>query len=463
MRRLDGIWGPHYTPKELRVRRLTRLQDRISGNFLAFKTAVKNIPWSTSAKLGTSGVQLVTVVLVTTALIVGLIHPAVSQSIDMVRLVKPGRYLIAFLNSAELRPSGGFLGSFAIAQYDGKNINLEVETNIYKKDNQFLTDHFIPLPKPLDEVWPGRSMSLVNANAAADFRESAQLMASFYEAEYGTRLDGVIGLTVLPVIDLIHLLGNVDLPQHNIVLTAENFLPTLHQKIEIDYFKESNNRVINEPKTILGDLVSLMPDRVKELPARTIWQLVDRSLKEKNLLLYFTDLSRQQIVEANNWAGRLESTNSDYLAVYHGNYGGAKTSLEIAEELKLERLPENRRRLTITRTHPGGYDEFTEGENRNYTQVFLPAGTRLIGAERTGRSILSEVENQEGQSTVLGFWFTTQPNSSQVVTLEYDLPQGLDEGLHVERQPGTRPSKFLLIDDNRIVFSGELRYDLTLQ
>ncbi|MBI3261239.1 DUF4012 domain-containing protein [Candidatus Berkelbacteria bacterium] len=462
MRRLDGIWGPRHTPSEIRVRRFTRLEHRFTNGFSSFQNGVKNFPWKNSFTLGINGFEIVAVLLITTALMFGLIHPAVSQSIDAVRLIKPGRYLIAFLNSAELRPSGGFLGSFAIAEYDGKNVNLEVETNIYKKDNQFLTDHFIPLPKPLDEVWTGRSMSLVNANAAADFNESAKLMASYYEAEYGEHLDGVIGLTVLPVIDLIHLLGNVDLPQHNIVLTAENFLPTLHQKIQIDYFKASNNRVINEPKTILADLVSLMPDRIKKLPARTIWQLVDRSLKEKNLLLYFTDHSRQQIVEANNWAGRLEPTASDALAIYHGNYGGAKTSLEIAEELKLERLPENRRRLSITRTHPGGYDEFTEGENRNYTQVFLPAGTRLIGAERAGRSILNEVDAQEGQSTVLGFWFTTQPNSSQVVTLEYDLPEGLGEGLRVQRQPGTRPSKFVLIDDNRIVFSGELRYDLTL-
>lgn len=463
MRRLDGIWGPRYTPQELRVRRFARIQDRVSGNFLTFRNTLRNIPWSTSFKLGINGIQLVMVLVVTGALMFGLIHPAVSQSIDAVRLIKPGRYLIAFLNSAELRPSGGFLGSFAIAQYDGKNLTLEVETNIYKKDNQFLSDHFIPLPKPLDEVWTGRSMSLVNANAAADFSESAKLIASYYEAEYGETLDGVIGLTVLPVIDLMHLLGKVELPQHNIALTAENFLPTLHQKIQVDYFKEPNNRVINEPKAILADLALLIPDRVKQLPARTIWQLVDRSLKEKNLLLYFNDDSRQQIVEANNWAGRLKPTAAEYLAVYHGNYGGGKTSLEIAEELKLERLGGNRRRLTITRTHPGGYDEFTKGENRNYTQVFLPAGSRLLGAQRAGQSILNEVEVHEQEFTVLGFWLTTQPNSSQLASFEYEFPQELEEGLMVGRQPGTRPSKFVLIDDDRIVFSGELRYDLTLQ
>lgn len=462
MKRLDGIWGPRHTPQELRVRKFARLQDRISGNFLAFRSALKNIPWSTSLKSGINGFQIVTVALVTTALMFGLIHPAVSQSIDLVRLIKPGRYLIAFLNSAELRPSGGFLGSFAIAQYDGNNLTLEVETNIYKKDNQFLSDHFIPLPKPLDEVWTGRSMSLVNANTAADFSESAELITNYYEAEYGQQLNGVIGLTVLPVIDLMHLVGAIELPEHNIALTAVNFLPTLHQKIQVDYFREPNNRVINEPKAILADLVALIPDRVKKLPARTIWQLVDRSLKEKNLLLYFNDHARQQIVETNNWAGHLEPTASDYLAVYHGNYGGGKTSLEIAEELKLERLGGNRRKLTITRTHPGGYDEFTEGENRNYTQVFLPAGSRLLGAQRAGHSVLNEVEVEEHEFTVLGFWLTTQANSSQLVSLEYELPQGLNKGLTLERQPGTRPSKFLLIDEDRIVFSGELRYDLTL-
>lgn len=456
MQRLDGIWGPRYTPEERRVRRLVRFRAKI-------QTVAATLPWQRWYQFGLKGSRFLVTLVVAATLIVGLVHPAVSQGIDLLRLVKPGRYLVAFLNSAELRPAGGFLGSFAIAEFDGKQVTFEVETNIYQHDNAFVTDHFIPLPKPLDTVWTGRSMSLVNANTAADFSESARLMLAYYEAEYGKPLDGVVGLTVLPVIELMALAGPVELPEHDVVITADNFLPVLHQKIQIDYFREPVNRLINEPKTIIADLVALMPERVERLPARIVWKLVERALREKNVMLYFNDSARQQLVEFRNWAGRITPRHHEFLAVYHANYGGGKTSLQITEERKLEKLAPTLRQLTITRSHPGGYDEFTSGENRNYTEVYLPKGTKLLKAQRSGHDMFAEVDARETDVTTFGFWLTTQPHASQVALLEYALPENLKPGLSVIRQPGTRPSQLLVIEGETVAFSGELRYDLELQ
>lgn len=460
-RRLDGIWGPRYSPEEIRTRRLEQLTERILAPFNVGFRVLATVPWRGIIKLSFHGFQLIAVLTLSATLVFGLIHPAVSQGIDLVRLVKPGRYLVAFLNSAELRPSGGFLGSFAIAHYDGKKVTLEVETNLYKHDNAFLADHFVPLPKPLETVWPGRSMSLVNANTAADFAESAQMILSYYQAEYGEKLDGVVGLTVLPVIELMELVGPVELPEHNVTLTAQNFLPTLHRKIQVDYFADPTNRLINEPKTILADLVAQMPERLKKVAPFELWRLINQSLKEKNLLLYFYDTGRQALAEAHNWAGALEGDGQEYLAIYHANYGGGKTSLEVSEQLKLEKFGDRARQLTITRTHSGGYDEFTVGENRNYTEVYLPKGSQLSKVTIAGIDITAEViERGQGELTSYGFWLTTQPRSSQVAEVSYQLPAGLKNGLTIQKQPGAEPSELTVIEGDRVVFSDKLRYDL---
>ena len=49
-----------------------------------------------------------------------------------------GKYLILFQNNTELRPSGGFIGSFAEADFKkGAIQNYSFETNIYKRDKTY--------------------------------------------------------------------------------------------------------------------------------------------------------------------------------------------------------------------------------------------------------------------------------------------------------------------------------------
>ncbi|MBI3495573.1 DUF4012 domain-containing protein, partial [Candidatus Berkelbacteria bacterium] len=283
-RHLDGIWANRpnrfYEPPSWR----DRYTDKLKG-------AVPKISWwplvsrfSSATRAVVSLVRPLAVIGIASVLIFGLMQPAFSQTVTLGRLIKPGNYLVAFLNSDELRPSGGFLGSFVIAHFDGTHIALDVETNIYKHDNAFLENHFIPLPKPFNEVWPDRSMSLTNANYKADFKESAQSILDYYEAEYGTRPDGVLGVTVLPVLDLMGMVGPVTLPQDNLTITQENFLHTLHQNIQVDYFKDPQNRLINEPKTIIADLVAALPSKIAQLPTKNLWRLIDGALAKKQLL-----------------------------------------------------------------------------------------------------------------------------------------------------------------------------------
>ena len=60
----------------------------------------------------------------------------VTDKLALARLAKPGVYLVLFQNQRELRPTGGFLGSFAEVEmgWGGHIKSIQVETNIYNRD-----------------------------------------------------------------------------------------------------------------------------------------------------------------------------------------------------------------------------------------------------------------------------------------------------------------------------------------
>src|SRR3990170_4541930 len=62
----------------------------------------------------------------------------VLENVEPISLFRDGKYLILFQNNAELRSSGGFIGSYAVLEIEKFEIkNLFFNTNIYALDNLF--------------------------------------------------------------------------------------------------------------------------------------------------------------------------------------------------------------------------------------------------------------------------------------------------------------------------------------
>src|SRR6185369_1329992 len=73
------------------------------------------------------------------------------------------RYLLLFLNNTELRPGGGFIGSFASFILKKGDIDqFNVQTNIYKQDNAFAKTNHIDAPYPLNSLSDGWYMRDAN-------------------------------------------------------------------------------------------------------------------------------------------------------------------------------------------------------------------------------------------------------------------------------------------------------------
>lgn len=396
---------------------------------------------------------------------------------DILKLFQNGRYLVMLQNNAEMRPTGGFLGSFAVVNFSDYRItDFDFNTNIYKIDNAYAATHAITPPAPLATINQGK-WTLHDSNFAVDFPEAAQTIQWFYEQETGQALTGVIALNASSVQNLLRLTGPIEMPDYNTTISAENFFEELATKIEKEYFYNATNKIENEPKTILKDLVPRLIEKTKALPKLELVKLLLTELNHKQILLQSNNEAIEKSILSMNWGGKVAETASDYLYINNANITetdqdknwGAKTSLKIEESIDYEIKPSGEglvSNLTLTRSHTGSY-LWPDGVNINWTRVLVPEGSVLQSAELNGQDITNTIEiSAEAGKTTFGLWLNTAPQTSNVLEIEYRLPDRITSSnyqLTVQKQPGNLGDDSRVVLDNDVLFHGPLDSDKTIR
>jgi len=388
---------------------------------------------------------------------------------NLAYMLRDGQYLILLQNNAELRASGGFIGSFGEVTLDhGIPGSIEFGTNIYKLDDPFTEQVTIPPPVPLQAITQGK-WAFRDSNWAADFPEAAAQALWFYEKETGLggtprKLDGVIAITTTVVEELLRLTGPIEMPAYATTLTADNFAEVVQLKTEKEYFENRANWPVDEPKTILRDLISVLEERVRTMDKRVFLELGLRMVDEKYILLFSNDPLAQKLILERNWGGAVNRTRGNYLSIVNSNVQGLKSSRKINERVRYNLDRKSWQvTLTIEREHTGS-GVWPDAENKNWVRVLAPKGSTLSSARFGITESTSQVEvGEEAGKTVFGFWMNTKPQETQDATLVYQQPSGIGlSPLTIQRQPGANPDAVTVIIDENEVFSGSVMRDTSI-
>ncbi len=360
-------------------------------------------------------------------------------------------YMVVFQNNTELRPTGGFMGSFAEVSFDdGAITDMRVPGGgTYDIQGQLHT--FVAAPGPLQLV--RARWEFQDANWFPDFPTSARKMLWFYESAGGPSVDGVLSINADVLERLLVALGPMTLTDGT-ELNAENVLFEIQKEAEIDYDKE-----LNTPKAIIGELTQLIFDKLEAADAQTLLQVASvfvDSLNGRDMQVYFSENSLQSTMKNLGWTGEVRATADDYLMVVHTNVGGGKTDTVIDREVTIDSfiaedgIIENT--VTLTQTHRGMANAlFTGMNNVDYVRLYVPEGSTFItgtGFEVPANDIFQEskypleidedlamimqdvikdpntetdIWNEQGK-TVFGNWMQTAPGETQIVTFTYRLP-----------------------------------------
>jgi hypothetical protein len=106
-------------------------------------------------------------------------------------------FLVEQVNPAELRPGGGFIGTFSVLQADRGTLKLIRSGDAYQLADPrpaLGQPGYVAPPGPLHEFVPITSWSFVDSNFFPDFASNARAAESFAQPRLGTQIDAVISI-----------------------------------------------------------------------------------------------------------------------------------------------------------------------------------------------------------------------------------------------------------------------------
>ncbi len=362
------------------------------------------------------------------------------------------RYLLIFQNDNELRPTGGFIGSFALVDFEKGKMKTVDFPGGGPYDLQGSLKAAVLPPAPI-QLLKAR-WEFQDANWFPDFPASAKKIAWFYEKSGGPTVDGVIALDTHLFKDLLKITGEISLPEYKLAVNDQNFNEVVQKQVEIDYDKKEN-----QPKKVLADLapkiISQISSQPENLPA--LASLLLENLAERHLQLFLFNPEMENLTRAQGWGGEIkDNPEGDFLMVVNTNIAGGKTDgvikQTIQHQAKIEIDGSVVDTVTITRGHQGQEgDLFTNLQNVDYLRLYAPAGSELLKAEgftypeenlfkvaekwykldedlkniERGQTIdehSGTVITQEFSKTSFGNWVLTKPGQTSTVSFSYKLP-----------------------------------------
>ncbi len=225
----------------------------------------------------------------------------------------PRRYLVLTQNPAELRPTGGYIGSYGIIAFDKGRMTERTFQDVFLLDLPW--DYpFIKGPQELHDYLLGQKQpwQLADSNWSPDFPTSAQDAIRLYANESGdTRIDGVLGITTFTIDELLKVTGPVTVPGYAVTIASGETTLKLLQAIWTAAAGGSANR-----KAILGPFADRLFTALLALPPARWGDVVGEAAtfqRERLLEAWFRDPADQAFVAGAGFDGAVRQDPGDYV------------------------------------------------------------------------------------------------------------------------------------------------------
>lgn len=369
---------------------------------------------------------------------------AVRASDSMGGTKKEGRFLLLFLNDKELRPGGGFIGSYGIATFGHYSLRSFEIHDVYDADGQ-LTEHVDP-PAAVRDYLKNPHWFLRDSNMSPDFKDNALRAEWFLARSLGAPpFDGVIALTTNTIEQIIGAYGSLSLPNGE-VITKDTFYEKTQDSVHENFFPGSRQK-----QTTLSTLAQTMILEFDRVPKEHLGTIVKEMLTQKELVAFTKDEPLQAILEEFGWAGRMKKPRGDYLYPVESNVGVNKVNRFVTRRSSLEvRLSSERpTKHVYTVTFNNTYNGPDPSGNmyKNYFQLYIPQGsvvqTVLFDGVTIGHHVYTQTDYVAPTVHV-----EVPPQASRTLTIIYTTPNVLSEGIEqsyeliVQKQTGVPPSSF---------------------
>ena len=229
----------------------------------------------------------------------------------------PRRYLVLTQNPAELRPTGGFTGSYGILVFDRGQLIEHDFRDVFLLDGP--TGHpFVRPPQELVDylLGPDQSWQLADANWSPHFPTSARDAALLYGIESGDgAIDGVLGITTYTIDKVLEVTGPVAVPEYDATISAgETTLKTL-QLTRAALPGENRKAFLSAfADQLFARLLTLPPSKWAEVLGH-----VDTFRTQRLLLAWFKDPADQALAADSGFDGAVRQDPGDFVYAVDSN------------------------------------------------------------------------------------------------------------------------------------------------
>lgn len=369
-------------------------------------------------------------------------------------------YLVLFEDNSILRPSGGVINYYAVVNIDKGRIT---GANIYDTSSSDANlKASIEPPFPVRRYLSEDNWSLKESSFNVDFSKAAVASATLLNSEEQTVVDGVIGMDLYFVKDLLKISGPVTPVNSADIVNSDNFFSMLER---------------NQPQGYLKDLLTALFTKLSKetnISPTQVLQLMVSSMYQKHLMFAFNNENQEAAFALNGFSSSIvdnrqqqDGTINDFTGISEANIGrnniNLYTTRAVSQRVMISTTGAVSESLTLTVKNNAGNNP--DNFYQTYLNFILPSSSTLdsVYINEQDQKIVQAItdpsvyeaknfsppqglevytRSQDGKD-VIGFPVNIAPGQSSRVTLNYTLSQKLNllqpefsYSLKLFKQPG---------------------------
>lgn len=367
--------------------------------------------------------------------------------------------LILFMNNAEMRYGGGFIGTVAYITLDKGKISSEPVRSVYYYDHLYdqikYNDSFAE-PRSEDLQY----LNLRNSGRNLDWPMNGRRAKEIFEKESGKSVDYVIAITPEILKYILKYTGPLKLADYDKTITSDNIIDAVQTEVEFGEDKKSGK----DPKTILSSIANELIDNLSRKNLKQLEQIAigfPELIEQRQIIFYSQNQVIQKELENIKMAGATERFDGDYLQIAEDNVSIDKSSAfigrtvskdtnisengEINVLLDIKRTQKRAKSIEYIDPHNGRLTYLIK-ENKSLISIAIPRGS-VISKNYTNIDL--RYRTTEGNLDLYVFQSSLEPFIPADYKIGYKLPfrvsmdgrTGLTYNSFIQMQNGGWPYK----------------------
>jgi hypothetical protein len=378
-------------------------------------------------------------------------------------------FLLLFQNNMELRPGGGYIGSFGILKVKNGKVTM-LQTHDLSNFDGRVPDGIEP-PYPMKQTLNISSWKMRDSNWSPDFPTNAKKAEEFYLLGKGEeKFDGIVAIDTNILTSFLKITGPVEIEGYPGTYDSENAVLNLEYQVEQGSYKQGEKR--GDRKSVMGPLADAIIQKAMSFDSSKkieLAELILEDLNAKSIQLYFKNPELQSHAEASGWGGVIDQKwNNDYLAMIDANLGSLKSDyyMKRSFEYRVDFTGETpKAQLKITYNHTAKEKNWMTSDYLTYLRVYTPHESWLTDTKNIGDKKFGDDLGKKYFGTLV----SVKLGQSKTVELDYNLPKDMtseDYNLLIQKQSGVSdiPGKVMIIEKNgkevvlNIKLAGDWKY-----